>query len=50
MQETEAHPFIAVTDLRRNPLYSAYNNWSRIFVLGIIPFCMLVFFNLKIYW
>jgi hypothetical protein len=32
-----------------NPIYSNYNNWSRLIVLGIVPFAMLVFFNAKIY-
>ena len=38
-----------VTDLRIDPYYSAYTNWSRLIVLGIVPFALLVFFNTKIY-
>ncbi len=38
-----------VAELRTHPAYSAYNNWSRLIVLGIIPFTLLVFFNTKIY-
>ena len=38
-----------VAELRTHPAYSAYNNWSRLIVLGIIPFTLLVFFNAKIY-
>lgn len=37
------------TDFRVNPLYTVYFNWSRLIVLGIIPFSMLVYLNLKIY-
>lgn len=37
------------TDFRVNPIYTVYFNWSRLIVLGIIPFSMLVYFNLKIY-
>ena len=40
---------ITVTDLRRNPDYAIYyNNWTRLVVLGIIPFAMLVYFNYKV--
>ena len=42
-------PSLEVAALRTHPLYSAYNNWSRLLVLGILPFCLLVFFNTKIY-
>ena len=37
------------TDLRVNPAYSAYRNWSRLIVLGIAPFLMLSFFNFRIF-
>jgi hypothetical protein len=40
---------LEVAELRTHPLYSAYNNWSRLLVLGILPFILLVFFNKKIY-
>jgi len=42
-------PTLEVAELRTHPAYSAYNNWSRLLVLGIVPFCLLVFFNTKIY-
>ena len=38
-----------VAELRTHPAYSAYHNWSRLIILGIIPFVLLVFFNTKIY-
>ncbi|TRY64295.1 hypothetical protein TCAL_10256 [Tigriopus californicus] len=41
-------PVLSITPLRMHPLYSNYNNWSRLFVLGIIPFALLVFFNPKV--
>ena len=37
------------TPLRTAPIYTAYFNWSRLVVLGIIPFAMLVYLNAKIY-
>ena len=40
---------LEVAALRTHPIYSAYNNWSRLIVLGIMPFTLLVFFNTKIY-
>lgn len=40
---------LQVAALRTHPIYSAYNNWSRLIVLGIVPFTLLVFFNTKIY-
>ena len=47
---TYSSPSIGITDLRRkNAFYSSYNAWSRLFVLGLIPFILLVFFNVKIY-
>ena len=46
-QEFRAELHVAA--LRTHPIYSAYNNWSRLIVLGIIPFTLLVFFNTRIY-
>ncbi len=45
----QLQPELRVAALRTHPIYSAYNNWSRLIVLGIIPFTLLVFFNTKIY-
>ncbi len=42
-------PQIQVSELRTHPWYSTYNTWSRFFVLGLIPFLLLLFFNIKIY-
>lgn len=42
-------PLLEVAEIRTHPIYSAYNNWSRLLILGIIPFILLVFFNTKIY-
>lgn len=40
---------IAVTDLRKNPHYTIYyNNWTRLFVIGIIPYLLLIYFNYKV--
>lgn len=45
--EYSAH--LMPTEFRTEPLYIAYFNWSRLIVLGIIPFVMLVYLNAKIY-
>ena len=37
------------TEMRSNPIYTSYLNWSRLIVLGIIPFVLLVFLNASIY-
>lgn len=47
--QEETGPRITLTPMRTHPVYSSYNSWSRLFVLGIIPFMLLVFFNAKIY-
>jgi len=48
--DPEAELYLEVTDFRKNPNYAIYcNNWTRLMVLGIIPFCLLVYFNSKIY-
>ena len=40
---------LAPTEMRIHPYYSLYNNWSRLIVLGVIPFVMLIYLNYKIY-
>ena len=35
--------------MRMNHNYSAYNNWSRLIILGVVPFVLLVIFNARIY-
>ena len=43
-------PHITVTELRRNPIYSTYYiNLAVLLVLGIIPLCLLAYFNCVIY-
>jgi hypothetical protein len=40
---------IAVTALRKNPDYTIYyNNWTRLFVIGIVPTILLIYFNYKV--
>ena len=46
---TWERPVLVVSEFRKDPVYSMYNNWSRLIVLGIIPFLLLLFFNSKIY-
>eukprot|EP00094_Tigriopus_californicus_P013623 TCALIF_13180-PA protein Name:"Protein of unknown function" AED:0.08 eAED:0.08 QI:0/1/0.33/1/0/0.33/3/0/400 len=48
-KEVDWQPYLRITPLRTNPIYSNYNNWSRLLLLGILPFLLLVFFNAKIY-
>ena len=45
----QPRPFVAITAMRMNHVYSGYNNWSRLIVLGVVPFALLVFFNARIY-
>ena len=49
MMPMEYEVELQVAALRTHPIYSAYNNWSRLIILGIIPFLLLVFFNTRIY-
>ena len=46
---TYQRPVLHPTELRTAPLYTAYFNWSRLIVLGIIPFVLLVYLNTMIY-
>ncbi|XP_040567083.1 FMRFamide receptor isoform X1 [Lepeophtheirus salmonis] len=49
-QHLKSIPMIRVTELRKNPNYAIYyNNWTRLAILGIIPACMLIYLNYKIY-
>ncbi len=43
------HVALEVTDLRINPAYSVYVNWSQSIVLGFAPAVLLMYFNTKIY-
>ncbi|CAB4063238.1 unnamed protein product [Lepeophtheirus salmonis] len=47
--ENPLTPYLKPTVLRTNSMYVLYFNWSRLIVLGIIPFMLLVFFNVSIY-
>ena len=46
---TILEPQIDATTLRTNPWYTIYYNWSRLLVLGVIPFVMLVYLNAQIF-
>ena len=37
--------YLIPTDLRLNPGYVKYYNWSRLIVYGVVPFVMLVYLN-----
>jgi len=38
-----------VTAMRVDPVYSSFVNWSQLFSLGVLPVCLLAYFNAKIY-
>lgn len=40
---------LKVTSMRIDPIYSSFVNWSQLIILGILPVCLLVYFNTKIY-
>ena len=41
---------IVDTKLRQDPLFATYYiNWTRLIISGILPFCLLIFYNLKLY-
>ena len=42
-------PRLEPTEMRTAPIYTMYFNWSRLIVLGIIPFVLLVYLNARIY-
>lgn len=42
-------PTLNITEFRMNPTYSITFNWFRFISIGIVPFCLLVFFNTHIY-
>ena len=46
---TTWNPQIHPTMLRINDWYTIYYNWSRLLVLGVIPFVMLVYLNAQIF-
>lgn len=45
----EYEPRLKITDFRMDPIYSIYFNWFRFISIGVIPFALLVYFNLTIY-
>ena len=40
---------LGVSEMRRNPLYSMISQWVRLFLLGLIPFTIILYFNIKTY-
>ncbi len=40
--------FSRVTALRQNPTYVAYNSWFRLVIVGLIPFLLLMYLNMKV--
>ena len=50
IEDENGFSYIDYTDLRTNPLYnSLYHCWSRLLVLGILPFSIVSLLNVKIY-
>ena len=40
---------LRVSSIRKDPLYSAISKWIRLFILGIFPFCIILYLNFKVY-
>ena len=40
---------IRISNLRKNPLYSAITKWSRSMFLGVIPLGLILYFNGKVF-
>ena len=40
---------LRISDMRKNPLYSAITKWTRLLVLGLIPFAIIIYFNIRVY-
>ena len=40
---------LRVSSMRKDPLYSAISKWTRLFILGLFPFCIILYLNFKIY-
>ena len=42
-------PFIEPTDMRTSSIYITYHNWSKLIVMGLIPYMALIILNYKIF-
>ena len=40
---------LRISDMRKNSLYSAITKWTRLLVLGLIPFAIIIYFNIRVY-
>ena len=40
---------LRISDMRKNPLYSAITKWTRLLVLGLIPFAIIIYYNIRVY-
>ena len=40
---------LRVSSIRKDPLYSAISKWTRLFILGIFPFGIILYVNFKVY-
>jgi len=48
--DEEDNSTIMVTDLRKNKNYAVYyQNWTRLFVLGLVPMLLLIFLNVRVF-
>ena len=45
MTDNNTATYLIPTELRLNPGYVKYYNWSRLIVYGVVPFVMLVYLN-----
>ena len=40
---------LRVSSMRKDPLYSAISKWTRLLILGLFPFCIILYLNFKVY-
>ena len=40
---------LRVSSMRKDPLYSAISKWTRLFILGLFPFGIILYLNFKVY-
>ena len=49
IQDENGEFVLTLSELRTNNLYISITKWSRLFLLGLIPFWIIIFFNAKIF-
>ena len=49
MYDVYEGPVIEPTDMRTSNIYITYHNWSKLIVMGLIPYMALIILNYKIF-